>query len=476
MKKLSVTALCLVLLMSGCSRPAVSEESPQSAQTSESGESRETASAEIAVTEPSPAVASSSADKPDLPDQADEPTEETAPETEEASDALPESCDYIIPTVIDERARVVPDENSILDVNAVKEAQGYDLDYDYESDELYIRHKEHIESRYTGEKLEEFRSRNYFHPMSIYFRYIGSEQADWLGFASYNIGAQFDSFHQVLYIKGGEIVRKGEVIAAGYIGDFGDKELYAPLPEGGFGIFDIEKCEWRFITTDSSGAPLSRLWFGVFQYSDDHCVFGTENIWIYDRRTEEVVLTDMKVERRLDDRWGIIGNKFCYASQDGTDYTYDLETGELDAETPISSEALLFSENDEYHISSAFENDQYSPHTIDARALVITRKADGAVKAFDLRGLFEPDETRWELYTGDCLSEGDWLILSVYGGIYGRKEYNIALNFETGEAAYFDEGEHGITTGSLKRAQSSPYCWYGGYGDDAGLARLVLPY
>lgn len=407
MKKLSALLICSALLLTGCAEDVNSESSlPETEEATQTTTSATT----TAVTTTTAKTTSASAIVDDTPT--------------EDENALPEGYDYIVPTKGDLEATVIADESTRLDLWGIAEEVGYELPgIDLESDHLYIRQKELVEEKYTGEELEEWRSRNYCYELLPGAYYIGSEQDDWIAIVEYNYGAQLSTYSRIVHIKDGEISYISEVIDAPCMWSFSDGQLINPADEKGLCIYDIASREVRYIETADDGTELNVSWIDIYYVSDRYVLFGhyddnyDRSMYMYDRENGSFTAhKDLYIDPMMQ-RYELHGDELhCYDTESGEYTVYDLTTQETTTLETDDLSAIQCFESGDYVVASA---DKSRPYSVSAAAVAVTRKSDGEEKAFDLREYFDEDDHLIDFY-----AEGDWLYLQTYGDI-------IALNFKT---------------------------------------------
>ena len=407
MKRLSALLICSALLLTGCAEDINNESSlPETEEVTQTTSATTTTSAATTAKTTAPPVIVD-----DIP--------------EEDENKLPEGYDYIVPTVGDLTATVILDESTKTDLSKIRDEVGYELPgIDLESDELYIRQKEYIESQYTGEVLEEWRSRNYFYKITPDAYYCGSEHTDWLAVIEYNYGSQLSTYARFAHIKDGEIVYLSEAIEAPCMWNYSDGQLFNPAGEKGICIYDIESREIKYIQTDDNGKELNVRWSGI-NYVDNNCVIFEHSeltnadfsMYLYDRKNSSVTeLEDLYIDPMMY-RYMLHGDKLhCYHSDNEEYIVYDLKTQESKTLDSDDLTKIQCFESGDYIVASA---DKTRPYSVSAEAITVTRKSDGAEKAFDLREYCDEDTILRNIY-----AEGDWLYLQTYDKI-------LALNFRT---------------------------------------------
>lgn len=414
MKKLSIFMLCCVLLLSGCAGG--------SQQPSDSGESAESfiSSAEqsttsSALTTPKQTTSTAAAQKAS---SAAEP------------DLLPTGYDYIVP----ERENMTISMNATkLDLDEIRNTVGYQLDgIDLESDELYVWARENIEKSYTGDKLEEYRSRNYFYPSYCEAYYIGSEQVDWAVVLEYNLGLMLSTYSHIALVKNNEIVYLSEVFDFACLWNYSNGQLISMAGEKGLCIFDTEEQKTTYIDKDDSGSPIDVYLYGVAATDENYIIFcsNLENMYIYNRNNGSVkLLSDLYLDPHTDLCRIEKDTLYCCIDYEDMYYAYDLITQEKAALENADISTVVRLESGDYSVYSA---DNYY-HYVTADTIVAERKSDGAQKAFDLSNCWN------RAAVDDICSVGDCIYL------VGNYEF-LALNFETNQAvvisgenpSYFD--------------------------------------
>lgn len=414
MKKMSAFMLCCALLLSGCA----DNEAPLS-DVSEGAESPTSST-----------VQSTTSSALTTPKQ----TTSTAAAEEALSaaepDLLPTGYDYIVP----ERENMTVSMNATkLDLDEIRDAVGYQLDgIDLESDELYVWRKENIEKNYTGDKLEEYRSRNYFYPSYCEAYYIGSEQTDWAVVLEYNLGLQLSTYSRIALVKNNEIVYLSEVFDFACLWIYSNGQFISIAEEKGLCIYDTESRKASYINSADDGTPLVVYWFGIADISDNYIIFchQYEDAYLYDRSNGSVkALPDLYLDPYTD-LYRIEGDTlYCCIDYEDMYYAYDLITQEKAALKNADISTVVRLESGDYSVYSA---DNYY-HYVTADTIVAERKSDGAQKAFDLSDCWN------RAAVDDICSVGDCIYL------VGNYEC-LALNFETNQAiaisgenpSYFD--------------------------------------
>lgn len=396
MKKLSVFMLCCILLLSGCAE--------DKAPPSDVGEGTEslTSSAVQSTT----AATSSASTTPMQTTSAAE------------ADPLPAGYDYIIPG----QANMTVTMNSTkLDLDEIRDAVGYQLDgIDLESDELYLLARENIEKNYTGDELEEYRSRNYFYPSCNEAYYIGSEQADWAVVLEYNLGSMLSTYSRIALVKNNEIVYLSEVFDFACLWIYSNGQLISIAEEKGLCIYDAASRKASYINSADDGTPLVVYWFGIADISDNYIIFRHqyEDAYLYDRSNGSVkALPDLYLDPYTD-LYRVEGDTlYGYIDYEDMYYAYDLITQEKAALENADISTVVRLESGDYSVYSA---DNYY-HYVAADAVVAERKSDGTQKAFDLKDCWNRAAVNDICSVGDCI-----YLVSDYGCI--------ALNFETNQA------------------------------------------
>lgn len=455
MKRLSALLICSALLLTGCAEDVKDVSSlPETEEATQTTSSQQTTAATSATTTAATsatATAATSATATAATTTASATTTDakttsapviTGDIPEEDENALPEGYDYIVPTKGDLEATVVIDESTRLDLSALVEEVGYELDgIDLESDELYVRRREDNEAKYTGEELEEWRSRNYFYETTPTAYYCGSESEDWIAIIDYNYGTQISPYSRIVHVKNSEIVYTSEVLKASCIWWYSDDQLITPAGDKGLCIYDIASREARYIETADDGEKLHLHWYSLCSINNDYVIFdhyakaNEPHTYLYDRETGSVKEMRSFSFDTMADLWAIIGDKLYYYSEWTEEYSvYDLVTQEYALLDKDDFTALNRLENDDYIITSADKGFIYSG-VVSAEAVVVTRKSDGEQKAFDLRELTNGNVIR------SFYSDGNWLYFITPDDI-------IAINFNTAKIAQVNGGsdlslEHG---------------------------------
>lgn len=450
MKRLTALLLCFVLLQSGCSDKTPSE--PVASEQEMQQTIRHTTPTTVTTSAATTTVTTAT-----LPEESAEQI------AEETADALPEGYDYIVPERIDEKAQIRHIDGTELDMTALREEIGYALDgIDLDNDEDYIRHREWIENYYSGEELEEYRSRNYFEE-ELYPRaqYIGSDETDWVLIAEYNDQAQLGRYSRLACIKDGKFsyITDGLDIICNWW--YSDGQFIASAYENGLCIFDIDNRSIEYIDSDINGDGLCVSWLGIYYINEDYIIFENSvpetSTYLYDRRTGEAKPTTLKSFTDLDDRLEIIGDKLYYLNQRTNECgIYDLISHKYTETDPSEYPAEPAAEDENYTIHCIQNDDTQEVYKA---AVIITRHSDGVEKAFDLRKYIKTyDWINW-LY-----SDENWLYIST-------RYSNIALNFETGQAADIN--------GDLLRLYSSNgqfWCYEQTDRRSVALAEIIPPH
>ena len=406
MKRLSALLICSALLLTGCAEDVKRESSlPETEEVTQTTAATTTTSAATTAKTTAPPVIVD-----DIP--------------EEDENKLPEGYDYIVPTVGDLEAKIVIDESTEVDLLALVEEVGYELPgVDLESDDFYIGHKKYIESHYTGEVLEEWRSRNYFYKFAPDAYYCGSEHTDWLAVIEYNYGLQHSTYARFAHIKDGEIVYLSEVIEAPCMWNYSDGQLFNPANEKGICVYDVESRTISYISKADNGMELNVRWSDMYLVDDRYILFehirskDDNGMYMYDRENGSVTeLNDLYLDPMMH-RYALHGDQLhCYDAENDRYTVYDLKTQEstrLDSDDLTKIQCF---ESGDYIVASA---DKARPYSVSAEVIGVTRKSDGAEKAFDLREYCDEDTILRNIY-----AEGDWLYLQTYDKI-------LALNFRT---------------------------------------------
>lgn len=415
MKRLSALLICSAMLLTGCAEDVNSESLlPETEEVTQTTSSQQTAATTSATTTAVTTTTAKTTSASAIVD--DTPTED--------ENALPEGYDYIVPTKGDLEATVIADESTRLDLWGIAEEVGYELPgIDLESDHLYIRQKELVEEKYTGEELEEWRSRNYCYELLPGAYYIGSEQDDWIAIVEYNYGAQLSTYSRIVHIKDGEISYISEVIDAPCMWSFSDGQLINPADEKGLCIYDIASREVRYIETADDGTELNVSWIDIYYVSDRYVLFGhyddnyDRSMYMYDRENGSFTAhKDLYIDPMMQ-RYELHGDELhCYDTESGEYTVYDLTMQETTTLETDDLSAIQCFESGDYVVASA---DKSRPYSVSAAAVAVTRKSDGEEKAFDLREYCNEDTILRDLY-----AEDDWLYLQTYDEI-------LALNFKT---------------------------------------------
>lgn len=455
MKRTLMISICCVLLLTGCnggntsfsenstaaadsSLNFISEEIPE--RSTEEAENISAPSEETSETAP-PEAAPNNAESSEAAEESAETSEVS--ETAEPTDDIEKT----VPTLSGGEVRLTQGET--LDLEKIKAEQGYDLDCDYESDEYYQKRRADMESTLSGEQLEEYRRRNFFHEMSAEPFYLGSDTADWLVIVDYSVSAMFGQYQQILYVKNNKIVRKSEVLPFGVVSGWAmsGNELICMTAYGSLCIYNIGTGELKSYTEDSEGNSLvDGPWNFIYGMNDDHILFGNGTVWAYDRHTEKIRATPVNLCQDLEEYSYLDDSSILYYREwDGDSGRYDLKTGEN-----ISEDVRYISETGDFII----EMFRPSVHDVyDLSRVKLTRKSDGAEKVFDLSGYF--DRT---MYLDMQL--GDWLVGAEY-----------ALNFESEELAPVElEGDFNYY--ALSEAEDRVFC---ANNSIAALMEITLP-
>lgn len=404
MKTLSIFILCCILLLSGCA----DNEAPLS-DVSEGAES----SASSTVQSTTSAVSSALT----TPKQTTSTTAAQEASSTAETDLLPTGYDYIVP----ERENMTVSMNATkLDLDEIRNTVGYQLDgIDLENDELYVWARENIEKSYTGDKLEEYRSRNYFYPSYCEAYYIGSEQADWAVVLEYNLGSMLSTYSHIALVKNNEIVYLSEVFDFACLWNYSNGQLISMAGEKGLCIFDTEEQKTTYIDKDDSGSPIEVYLYGVAAIDENYIIFciNFEDMYIYNRNNGSVkLLPDLYLDPYTD-LCRIEGDTlYCYIDYEDMYYAYDLITQEKTALENADISTIVRLNSGDYSVCSA---DNYY-HYVTADTIVVERKSDGVQKAFDLSDCWNRAAVDDICSVGDC----------VY--LVGNYEC-LALNFETNQ-------------------------------------------
>lgn len=333
-------------------------------------------------------------------------------------DLLPTGYDYIVP----EREDMTVSMNATkLDLDEIRNTVGYQLDgIDLESDELYVRRRENIEKNYTGDKLEEYRSRNYFYPSYCEAYYIGSEQADWAVVLEHNFGLQLSTYSHIALVKNNKIVYLSEIFDFACLWNYSNGQLISMAGEKGLCIFDTEEQKTTYIDKDDSGSPIDVYLYGVAAIDENYIIFcsNLEDMYIYNRNNGSVkLLSDLYLDPYTDLCRIEKDTLYCCIDYEDMYYAYDLITQEKAVLENADISTVVRLESGDYSVYSA---DNYY-HYVTADTIVAERKSDGAQKAFDLSDCWN------RAAVDDICSVGDCIYL------VGNYEF-LALNFETNQA------------------------------------------
>ena len=361
--------------------------------------------------------------------------ETAAPETTSSAAAVtsttvpptyePDLSGFIKPELLTERVKTEAVKE--LDLKALEEMQGYDIDCNLEADEHYMKRRDAVEKQLTGDELEQFRSRNYFHEMWLEPFYLGNDTAEWVVVASYcTYNTQLAGYHQILYVKNGEIVRKSQVLNQG---DYNGWKLCGNMlvscaTEKGVCLYDIESGGTNYI----KGNPDAQQWEPVYYLTEDYMLFGNGSLALYDFKSGELTDTGINLCRDPYEYWAVKNNLLCFIEWDGDMGIYDMETRTLDRTAEVYEGMFISIDSDEYTVKSAYNAPEGSYD--DASAIIAERKSDGEKICIDLTELCGGKH----LMYGEI--HGDWVILKIL------EDNDIAVNLSSMKAALFENGRY----------------------------------
>ncbi len=403
MKRLSALLICSALLLTGCAEDVNNESSlPETEEVAQTTSATTTTSAATTAKTTAPPVIVD-----DIP--------------EEGENKLPEGYDYIVPTVGDLEAKIVIDESTEVDLLALVEEVGYELPgVDLESDQSYLSLVEYFETHRTEEELEEIRRKNYFDYVGYAPYYVGSDQTDWVVVIDYNTGGQLSPYSRIVHVKNGKIVYTSEVMEMLCEWRYSDGQLFNPADDKGLCVYDIASRKVRYIETADDGTELNVSWYGIYLTDDRYVIFEDSDstyrsMYLYDRTDGSVTLMKdfyldhyMHIYQRHGDKL------YCYETDYEKYIAYDLETHEITTLDTGDLSAIQSFESGDYIVTSA---DKSTTYGISSGA-VVTRKSDGKVKAFDLRGI------SGFIGVSDFYADGNWLYFITLESVF-------ALNFNT---------------------------------------------
>ncbi|MBO6303250.1 MAG: hypothetical protein J6N15_12525, partial [Ruminiclostridium sp.] len=253
-RKLFAAVMTAVMVLAGCNTDTHAETSPVT----------EEVTTTEATTTTTTATTTTSA------------TTTAAPEPEKTYGIIPKEAEGVFEIAAE----------PMLDVKAIEEKYGYDIDYDFENDPKYPDIAKSYEERHTEEELADIRDIHYLGRYDIAedAHYINNETADWLVELSWGYyNAQLASFEKFLFIKDGETVLETEIIPMNkWAGEwiYGDTLFFSTSANGIFQL-DLMTGEYGFLPGDN--------WEDIADIDDDYVIYGNGELMIYDRHSRELI-------------------------------------------------------------------------------------------------------------------------------------------------------------------------------------------
>ncbi|MBR1833164.1 MAG: hypothetical protein IJ784_12160 [Ruminiclostridium sp.] len=389
-RKISLIALSAALLLSGCNtdKPAATSAVTEEVTTTE------------ATTTTTTATTTTSA------------TTTAAPEPEKTYGIIPKEAEGVFEITAE----------PLLDVKAIEDKYGYDIDYDFESDPTYQRYIHIYSDRSKWEELNASHCIKTDVPIIICAYYINNEIADWLAVLSYMYFDDVEEsgdFYNYVFVKDGEIVDETGIIRMSCF--YADKIYGDCLFSGAYDkVFQLD------LTTGEYAFLPAKDRTSIADIDDDYIIYGSQYLTIYDRHTGEITVPEPHI-RWFDmessptvmelDRGRVIYDK---PEEPGVLYYYDIKgecSGRLTGEySPRSYRA----ESDEYSAVEICDDED------GLVAVEITRKFDGLTKTFDLTHLPHKYETMY-LKTERSFFCGSWFLPDIMG------VEAVAIDFDTEE-------------------------------------------
>ena len=370
-----ILALSAALLLSGCNTDkAVTTTSDTTAVTEE-----------VTTTEATTTAASTTTTS----------TTTAAPEPEKTYGIIPKEAEGVFEITAE----------PMLDVKAIEEKYGYDIDYDFENDQTYPDTVKFNEEHYIEEELADIRDIHYLGRYDIVqnAHYISNETADWLVELSWGYyNAQLASFEKFLFIKDGETVLETEIIPMNICAGewiYGDT-LFVSTSANGIFQLDLLTGEYGFLSGDN--------WEDIADIDDDYVIYGNGELMIYDRHSRELITPTVPLGycpmpgepqiMKLD------SGRIIYNKEDDPDvlYYYDIK-GECGG--VLTEEYDPVDKKGAYRTVAVYDDDD------DLKAVNIISNTDGSTKTFDMTHL--PDE-----YLSESKSEPTRLWESYFCGGY----------------------------------------------------------
>ncbi len=319
--------------------------------------------------------------------------------------------DWIKPAILDEQIICTAEKHVDEEKLFYELWESFDLDFT-KSGEIYEMAKGYDVSDFEKYPVEKNTALGHQHLNQwLDFYYIGTDEADWICVANY-VAEGFSPggvYTRIVLVKDNEIVRE--------VCETGMNLAHLEFLHGDIFVRDFFSLYKLDIETGEFKNIYNSFYSSILCADERYIVYGEDaKVIIYNRETEEITDTDIKIEYML------FGNHHMRIKEDCIEYyshyaqkgmVYDLETSEIHED-----ESLVFSysaENDEYIFSSVEvpkAGDGY------ASGLKITRKSDSETKIFDLT---------IPVYSVPVM-RGNWC---VFIGDY--HDYLFAVNFETEE-------------------------------------------
>ena len=372
-KKMLAAVMTAVIVLSGCNTDTHAETSPVT----------EEVTTTEATTTTTTATTTTSA------------TTTAAPEPEKTYGIIPKEAEGVFEIAAE----------PMLDVKAIEEKYGYDIDYDFENDPKYPDIAKSYEERHTEEELADIRDIHYLGRYDIAedAHYINNETADWLVELSWGYyNAQLASFEKFLFIKDGETVLETEIIPMNkWAGEwiYGDTLFFSTSANGIFQL-DLMTGEYGFLPGDN--------WEDIADIDDDYVIYGNGELMIYDRHSRKLITPTVPLgycpmpgEPQI---MQLDSGRIIYNKEDDPDvlYYYDIK-GECGG--VLTEEYDPVDKKGAYRTVAVYDDDD------DLKAVNIISNTDGSTKTFDMTHL--PDE-----YLSESKSEPTRLWKSYFCGGY----------------------------------------------------------
>ena len=313
---------------------------------------------------------------------------------------------------------------NIVDKEKIERALWEHCDYDYTKANSYSLA---VEQEFVYPSPADIKKKELGHQylyLSTDYKYIGTEQTDWLCIVNYQTDVVVPSllYSEIVLIKDNEITERIYKYENSRINDviFSEGEYFMTTIVGLYKLHPEIKTAKPLIS-DSYGR--------IIHIDGGFIIYGGENVWIYNRKTGEITKTDINYStygsRNYEIRFR--ENRLEYVDKDTEKgMVYDLETGGIYEDESL--EFYNYAENDEYIVVPDINDYEYS-------AITVTRKSDGLSKTFDVSEIAEKTG-----YKSGFEFVGEWVAFSENRIFLYPQNANCwyALNFETEEAAICD--------------------------------------